>query len=68
MVVSAAPNSKAVAKVYDRRVDAGLCRHDNRENGGEPHAPPTKWIRRRDGKPQACEACYAGHLARKRRT
>jgi hypothetical protein len=70
MVVSAAPkqtNSQAVAKVYDRRVDAGLCRYDSRENGGEPHAAPTKWIRKRDGKPQACTPCYDAHLERKRR-
>lgn len=68
--MSAAPkqtNSEAVAKVYGRRVDAGLCRHDNRENGGEPHEAPTKYIRRSDGKPQECEACYARHLKGKRR-
>ena len=58
---------KAVAALYARRRDAGLCIKDPRENGGEAHAAPTRNKRRSDGGFDLCEACYQKKLALKRR-
>jgi hypothetical protein len=70
MVATRAPREvirKAVAALYDRRRAARLCIKDNRDQGGEPHSPPTKNKRRSDGGFDLCDACYADKLARKRK-
>ena len=53
-------NTEAVKRLYERRVDAGQCKHDN---GKPPHAPPTKSFRRTDGKPTMCETCHEAKVA-----
>lgn len=70
MVVPAEPKSTtgAVLALYERRILAGLCRHDNRDRGGTPHEAPTRNRRRVDGRFTQCEACYEAHLASKRRS
>lgn len=46
--------------LYKRRNDAGLCAHDNRDQGGVPHGKPTH------GKVvKICDGCHDDQRARK---